>query len=323
MLEVKDLTVSFQTRRGVIKAVDRLSFSLGVGKTLGVVGESGSGKSVTSLAILGLLAKNAEITSGEVFFFEEDLMHTTDRRRQEIRGGKIAMIFQDPMTSLNPCYTIGYQIEEALRLHERLSSGERQSRTEELLTKVGIPDARLRMKSFPHQLSGGMSQRAMIAMAIACGPKLLIADEPTTALDVTIQAQILSLLRELKNEREMSMILITHDIGVVAENADQIIVMYAGQAVEMGDREKIIEDPQHPYTQALLESLPGKANAFREPLPSLPGMVPDLAKRPSGCQFHPRCKFTFEKCRAEEPPDFFVNGTRVKCWKKSPIRETI
>jgi dipeptide transport system ATP-binding protein len=330
ILDVQSLQVSFATRRekklnfrsGVglgagasasansdrIKVIENLSFSIAAGKTLGIVGESGSGKSVASLALMGLLPDNARVDSGVAQFAGRNLLTASESEMQEIRGGEIAMIFQDPMSSLNPSLTIGYQIKEVLRFHGGRLQAETlhyaksfDERAAELLEKVGITEAKARLGLYPYQLSGGMLQRVMIAMAIASSPTLLIADEPTTALDVTIQAQILGLLKELQREQGMALILITHDIGVIAQMADEILVMYAGQAMEFGSKSEVIHRPKHPYTKALLAALPEAQTQFRARLTALPGLVPDLALRPSGCQLHPRCPFVIEKCRVTLP----------------------
>lgn len=321
LLDVRDLSVEFQTRRGVITAVDCVSFSVEAGRTLGIVGESGSGKSVTSLALMRLLSNTARISSGSVRLADRDLLGLSEREMQKARGRDIAMIFQDPMTSLNPSYTVGFQIEEALQLHAEGDDARdpraRRRKAVELLEQVGIPDPELRLQNFPHQMSGGMSQRVMIAMAIACSPRLLIADEPTTALDVTIQAQILRLLRDLQKQRKMGLILITHDIGVVANMADDIMVMYAGQAVEAGPAREVIERPRHPYTAGLLASLPAAHGLaeFRTRLPTIAGLVPDLLRRPKGCQLNPRCAYANDRCRSELPGDTKDSaGRMVKCF---------
>ncbi len=320
LLDVRDLSVQFQTRRGAVTAIDSLSFRIEAGKTLGIVGESGSGKSVTSLAVMRLLAEAARISSGQVLFEGRDLLRLSEKKMQETRGRDIAMIFQDPMTSLNPSYAIGFQIEEALRIHGDAGGtegkGGRRAKAIDLMRQVGIPDPEMRLKSFPHQLSGGMSQRVMIAMAIACSPRLLIADEPTTALDVTIQAQILQLLRDLQKSRGMALMLITHDIGVVASMADEIMVMYAGQAVERGEARDVIERPRHPYTAGLLASLPAAhgPRGFRARLPTIRGLVPDLSRRPPGCQMSPRCDFAADACRSSSPPETTEGGRMVRCF---------
>ncbi len=313
MLTVENLSVSFETRRGRMSVVEDLSFTLERGRTLGIVGESGSGKSVTSLAIMGLLPPNARVTSGHVWLDGQDLLCASESELQRIRGESLAMIFQDPMTSLNPSFTVGFQLEEAMTAHG--VKDDLRARAVELLKWVGIPDPEIRLSSYPHQLSGGMAQRVMIAMAIACSPDFLIADEPTTALDVTIQAQILALLKKIQKERGMGLILITHDIGVVAQMADEILVMYAGHALEKGPKDEVIYRPRHPYTRALLASLPGRQEnaAFRSRLPTIAGVVPDLLKRPTGCQLHPRCEFADEECRTKPPEKQKVGEVDVKC----------
>jgi dipeptide transport system ATP-binding protein len=319
LLSVENLRVSFETRRGLVNVIEDLSFSLQPGRTLGIVGESGSGKSVTSLAVMGLLPPTSRIGSGSVRFDGKDLLKISENERQKLRGSRMAMIFQDPMTSLNPSFTVGFQINEALRTHG--IKGDLTERTIELLKQVGIPDPASRLDSFPHQLSGGMSQRVMIAMAIACEPELLIADEPTTALDVTIQAQILDLLRTIQKERGMGLILITHDIGVVAQMADDILVMYAGHLMEAGPKDEVIRRPKHPYTQALLESLPGSHGLaeFRSRLPTIAGLVPDLLARPPGCQLSPRCPYMISKCQEAVPEARLVEGSRVRCLRAEEI----
>ena len=323
LLEVDNLTVSFKTARGTIRAADGVSFYLHKGKVLGIVGESGSGKSVTSLALMGLLPDTATIETGRVTFDGQDLIQMSGQmsksefksKKRRIRGGDIAMIFQDPMSALNPCYTVEFQLREAIRDVDQMSHDQRRVRCLELLDQVGIPDPTARLSSYPHQLSGGMSQRVMIAMAIASRPKLLIADEPTTALDVTIQAQILALLKDLQKQIQMSMILITHDISVVATQADHILVMYAGQVVEAAETDELIYNPTHPYTEGLLKSMPGTNTEaqFRSILPSIGGVVPDLTARPEGCQFHPRCSRVEENCRKVLPPLIERKNRRVKC----------
>ena len=319
MLKVENLSISFETRRGLVRVIEDLSFTVDAGRTLGIVGESGSGKSVTSLAIMGLLPPTARVTSGRILLDGQDLLKTREAEMQNLRGKRIAMIFQDPMTSLNPSFTVGYQLEEAMRVHG--VEGDLRAHAIEALRQVGIPDPALRLGSYPHQLSGGMSQRVMIAMAIACSPELLIADEPTTALDVTIQAQILALLKKIQAERKMGLILITHDIGVVAQMADDILVMYAGHAMEMGPKRDVIQKPRHPYTQALLASLPAShgLTEFRSRLPTIAGLVPDLLKRPSGCQLHPRCGYVAEDCRAQTPSPRRSGAQQVKCHR--PLHE--
>jgi dipeptide transport system ATP-binding protein len=315
LLTVQNLNVAFDTRRGRVRVIEDLSFSLEPGKTLGIVGESGSGKSVTSLAVMGLLPPNGLVESGTITYAGRDLLGLSEGEMQKLRGSRIAMIFQDPMSSLNPSFTVGYQLEEALRTHG--VAGNLNQQAIELMNQVGIPDPALRLKSFPHQLSGGMSQRVMIAMAIACSPDILIADEPTTALDVTIQAQILALLKQIQTERKMGLILITHDIGVVAQMADEILVLYAGHSMEAGPKEQVIRRPRHPYTEALLASLPSShgLREFRSRLPTIAGLVPDLLHRPQGCQLNPRCPYVEEACKKAVPPMLVVGETRVKCIK--------
>ncbi|MEK7355006.1 MAG: ABC transporter ATP-binding protein [Bdellovibrionota bacterium] len=313
LLSVEALSVSFETRRGAVHVIQDMSFELKRGRTLGIVGESGSGKSVSSLAVMGLLPPTAKIGTGRGMFDGRDILKLSEGEMQSLRGGRLAMIFQDPMTSLNPSFTVGFQIEESLRTHG--VKGDLHAKSIELMAQVGIPDPALRLESYPHQLSGGMSQRVMIAMAIACSPDLLIADEPTTALDVTIQAQILALLKKIQADRGMGLILITHDIGVVAQMADDIVVMYAGHVMESGPKDDVIHRPKHPYTQALLQSLPGShvLAEFRSRLPTIPGLVPDLFARPSGCQLNPRCPYVIEKCKAAVPPLRQVGPNTVRC----------
>jgi peptide/nickel transport system ATP-binding protein len=300
LLEVTDLKTHFQTDDGLVKAVDGVSFSVDKGQTLGIVGESGSGKSVTCLTIMGLNAKKNTITSGEALFNGEDLLTASPRRLREIRGDDIAMIFQDPMTSLNPVHSVGTQLIEAVQLHRDVSKKVARARALELLKAVGIPRAERRIYDYPHQFSGGMRQRAMIAMALANNPDILIADEPTTALDVTIQAQIIELIDKLKDEFNSAVILITHDLGVVAEIANEIIVMYAGRVVERAPTRQLFYDPQHPYTWGLLGSIPRLDRPKLERLHSIKGMPPSLINTPEGCKFRPRCPHAFDKC-TEEP----------------------
>ncbi len=312
LLTVENLSVSFGDEKAPFKAVDRVSYTVNEGEVLGIVGESGSGKSVSSLAIMGLIGFPGRVTAEKLHFNQNDLLALKPREKQEIIGADIAMIFQDAMTSLNPSYTVGYQIMEALKVHQGGSKAARRERAIELLSLVGIPDPKSRLEVYPHQLSGGMSQRVMIAMAIACNPKLLIADEPTTALDVTIQAQIIDLLLELQRKENMALILITHDLALVAESAHRIIVMYAGQVVEEGRAEEIFKSPLHPYTQALLKALPEFAEG-KSRLQSLPGVVPGKYDRPQGCLLNPRCPYATEKCRSIEPALVQINGRQVKC----------
>ena len=312
LLTVENLSVSFGDEKAPFKAVDRISYTVNEGEVLGIVGESGSGKSVSSLAIMGLIDFPGRVTAEKLYFNQNDLLALKPKEKQKIVGADIAMIFQDAMTSLNPSYTVGYQIMEALKVHQGGSKSARRERAIELLSLVGIPDPKSRLEIYPHQLSGGMSQRVMIAMAIACNPKLLIADEPTTALDVTIQAQIIDLLLELQRKENMALILITHDLALVAESAHRIIVMYAGQVVEEGRAEEIFKSPLHPYTQALLKALPEFAEG-KSRLQSLLGVVPGKYDRPQGCLLNPRCPYATEKCRSVEPALVQINSRQVKC----------
>ena len=295
LLEIKNLTVEFETTSGLFRAVDGVSLTCDQGEILAVVGESGSGKSVSMLAVMGLLPWTARITADVMSFDGKDLRTMSAQDRRKIIGKDMAMIFQEPMNSLNPSFTVGFQIEEALKAHLDLSKAERRKRAIELLDKVGIPAPEERLSNFPHQMSGGMSQRVMIAMALACNPKLLIADEPTTALDVTIQAQILDLLVRLQKENGMALVLITHDMGVVAETAERVQVQYAGQKVEEQPVRELFRDPHHPYTAALLAALPERAVAGQK-LPSIAGVVPGQHDRPTGCLFAPRCAFVQPDC---------------------------
>jgi oligopeptide/dipeptide ABC transporter ATP-binding protein len=300
LLEVRDLVVEFDTPRGVVRAVDGVSLSVARGATLGLVGESGSGKSVTSLAITRLLDENARVARGEIWFEGRNLLELSERELRSIRGARIAMIFQEPSTSLNPVFTVGFQIAEAIRLHRGLGRRQAWSEAIEALRMVDIPDAERRVRAYPHELSGGMKQRVMIAIALSCRPALLIADEPTTALDVTIQAQVLTLLRELKDRLGMSLILITHDLGVVANEVDEVAILYAGRVVERAPARELFRDPAHPYTVALLASLPYLRRRV-ERLAAIPGVVPDLSRLPSGCRFRDRCPFVAERCATDDP----------------------
>lgn len=312
LLELENLSVHFGDEKQPFKAVDRISYQVDKGQVIGIVGESGSGKSVSSLAMMGLIDYPGRVSADKMLFDSIDLQSLSDKQKNKIVGADIAMIFQDAMTSLNPAYTVGFQIMEALKTHQGGTKAERKARTLELLTQVGIPDPESRLKVYPHQLSGGMSQRVMIAMAIACRPKLLIADEPTTALDVTIQAQIIELLLELQKSQNMALILITHDLALVAEAAEKIIVMYAGQVVEIAAASDLFVKPKHPYTESLLKALP-EFSQNRSRLESLPGVVPGKYDRPSGCLLNPRCPYAKEKCKAEEPNLVNVEGHMVKC----------
>lgn len=312
LLDVNELSVHFGEKEAPFRAVDRISYSVNQGEVVGIVGESGSGKSVSSLAIMGLIDFPGRVTASSLSFNNIDLQKISEKERRQIVGAEVAMIFQDPMTSLNPCYTVGFQIMEALKVHQGGNRSTRCQRAIDLLTLVGIPDPGSRLDVYPHQLSGGMSQRVMIAMAIACRPKLLIADEPTTALDVTIQAQIIELLLELQQKENMALVLITHDLALVAEAAHKIIVMYAGQVVEAGTAQEIFRTPRHPYTQALLRALPEFA-ADKARLASLPGVVPGKYDRPNGCLLNPRCPYANDLCRQVEPELKDINGRRAKC----------
>jgi dipeptide transport system ATP-binding protein len=296
----------------VMRAVDSVSLRLEEGEVLGIVGESGSGKSVTMLALMGLVAYPGEIRADRLAFAGKDLLTLSSGDRRRLTGKDLAMIFQEPTTSLNPCFTIGFQLQETLRLHEGLDRASRRRRAIELLEQVGIPAPESRLRAFPHQLSGGMNQRVMIAMAIACNPRLLIADEPTTALDVTIQAQILDLLLALQRERGMALILITHNMGVVAETAQRVSVMYAGQVVEERATAELFAAPQHPYTAALLAALPERSSGESR-LATIPGMVPGLHDRPTGCLFNPRCVYANARCRVAEPTLRPWQGGKVRC----------
>ncbi|MDU1875201.1 dipeptide ABC transporter ATP-binding protein [Citrobacter sp.] len=313
LLNVDKLSVHFGDVGSEFRAVDRISYSVNQGEVVGIVGESGSGKSVSSLAIMGLIDYPGRVMAENLEFNGRDLKRISEKERRQLVGAEVAMIFQDPMTSLNPCYTVGYQIMEAIKVHQGGNKKTRVQRAIDLLTLVGIPDPASRLDVYPHQLSGGMSQRVMIAMAIACRPKLLIADEPTTALDVTIQAQIIELLLELQQKENMALVLITHDLALVAEAAHKIIVMYAGQVVETGAAQDIFRAPRHPYTQALLRALPEFAQD-KARLASLPGVVPGKYDRPNGCLLNPRCPYATEKCRAEEPElNLLEGGRQSKC----------
>ncbi len=301
LLEVQDLHTYFRTDDGIVKAVDGVNFTVEKGKTLGIVGESGSGKSVTCLTIMGLNPKRSAITSGQALFKGDDLLKMSQRRLRDIRGNDMAMIFQDPMTSLNPVHTVGRQLVEAILLHRDVTKKAARSRALELLKAVGIPRAERRIDDYPHQFSGGMRQRVMIAMALVNDPDLLIADEPTTALDVTTQAQILQLMKRLQQEFGSAIIMITHDLGVVAETADDVVVMYAAEVVEKAPVEEIFNRPRMPYTWGLLGSLP-RLDADVERLVQIPGQPPSLLTPPAGCRFHPRCPYVMNICRTEDPP---------------------
>ena len=312
----------FATRRGTVHAVNGISFDIAPGETLGIVGESGCGKSVTSLAILGLLARNGRVENGRAIFDGRDLIRQSDRTLRRIRGREIAMIFQDPMTSLNPVLTIGRQIREALETHFDMDRKQAEATATEALDRVGIPSAKARIRDYPHQFSGGMRQRAMIAMALVCKPKLLIADEPTTALDVTIQAQILDLLRELVAEENAALILITHDLGVVAGMCERVNVMYAGMFVETGSAEQLFASPRHPYTLGLLQSVPRLDAGRRTKLHPIEGAPPNMLHLPSACPFQPRCRFEVDQSRRDVPQLVEVEpGHQVACFNPVPVDE--
>ncbi|MBN9453775.1 MAG: ABC transporter ATP-binding protein [Bosea sp.] len=312
LLEIENLSVEFPTSQGTLRAVDRIDLTLDEGEVLGVVGESGSGKSVTMLALMGLVGYPGRVRADKLRFDGRDLLTMSARERRQLTGKDVAMIFQEPSTSLNPCFTIGFQLAETLRKHERMDGKAAKRRSIELLEQVGIPAPESRLKAFPHQMSGGMNQRVMIAMAIACNPRLLIADEPTTALDVTIQAQILDLLMSLQRERNMALVLITHNMGVVAETAQRIMVMYAGQIMEERKVDALFSNPQHPYSAALLAALPERSEHATR-LATIPGMVPGLNDRPKGCLFSPRCAYATEHSRNIQPELRNWADGRVRC----------
>ncbi len=316
LLEVNDLKVRFATEDGTVRAVDGLSLELERGKVLGIVGESGSGKSVTAMTLMGLTRGVNARFEGEVLYKGTDLLNVSDRDMQDFRGNELGMIFQDPMTSLNPVYRIGEQIVEAIQSHEDVDKRTARARTVELLRQVGIPNPETRVDSFPHEFSGGMRQRAMIAMALSCNPSILIADEPTTALDVTIQAQIVELINRLKDDFDSAVIFITHDLGVIADIADEIIVMYAGRVVERGSKRDVFYDPQMPYTWGLLGSIPRLDRPRPERLHTIEGMPPSLINPPEGCKFLPRCPHAFEKCKQEPGLENRVGtpGHFDRCW---------
>ena len=312
LLEIENLCVEFPSKNSIMHAVDGVSLSLQAGDVLGIVGESGSGKSVTMMALMGLVSYPGRVTADKLRFDGHDLLSLTSSERSKLTGKDVAMIFQDPTTSLNPCFTVGFQLAETLKLHLGLDRRSAQRRSIELLEQVGIPAPESRLKDFPHQMSGGMNQRVMIAMAIACNPKLLIADEPTTALDVTIQAQILDLLQGLQKERGMALVLITHNMGVVSEMAQRVAVMYAGQIMEQRSAEDLFSRPQHPYTQALMAALPERSDGLTR-LATIPGMVPGMYDRPHGCLFAPRCAYAQDACRAQRPPLQSRQQGQVRC----------
>jgi len=302
LLEVKSLRTSFFTEAGEVRAVDGVSFSVAPGKLMGLVGESGSGKTASVLSIMRLLPESARIVGGEVIFEDRDLLKLSEPEMRHIRGARIAMIFQEPMTSLNPVFTIGSQIGEAVRLHQHTNRAETRNRTIEALRMVGIADPERRINDYPHQLSGGMRQRVMIAMALSCNPRLLIADEPTTALDVTIQAQILDLIRELQGRLGLAVILVTHDLGIVSEYADDVTILYAARVMEQAPSAELFQNPLNPYTRGLLESIPGIDGGGQRRLQAIPGSIPSSLNPPAGCRFHPRCPRVIPQCSAAEPP---------------------
>jgi oligopeptide transport system ATP-binding protein len=319
LLDVKDLKTSFFTHVGEVKAVGGVTFHLDKGEALGIVGESGSGKSITMMSVMGLLADNGRVINGEILFEGKDLSKLGEKDMQKIRGNDIGMIFQDPMTSLNPVLTVGEQLTEGLIKHKKMTKQQAFDRAVQMLTIVGIPSPKDRMKQYPHEFSGGMRQRVMIAMALACEPKLLIADEPTTALDVTIQAQILELMKDLKEKINTSIILITHDLGVVADVCNRINVMYGGVLAETGTTRDIFYNPKHPYTWGLLKSIPNPKSLEKERLLPIEGTPPDLLKPPVGCPFAPRCDYAMRVCMTERPPMFEVGeGHKAACWLNHP-----
>ncbi|WP_041082553.1 ABC transporter ATP-binding protein [Thermotoga profunda] len=322
ILEIEDLSVKFFTSDGIVNAVDHVTFSIEKEEVLGLVGESGCGKSVTSLAIMRLLPiPPAKITSGKIIFNGENLLEKSESEMRQIRGNVVSMIFQEPMTSLNPVITIGKQIAEAIVVHQNISREEAKKRAIEMLKVVGIPNPEKRYDDYPHQMSGGMRQRVMIAMALSCNPKLLIADEPTTALDVTVQAQILDLMTQLKEKFGMSLLLITHDLGVIAEMCDRVLVMYAGQIVEEASCMDLFDNPLHPYTVGLLKSIP-RLEPGKQPLHTIEGNVPNAIELPSGCRFHPRCSEAIEICTQKTPALITINSNRkVRCFLRGSTLE--
>ena len=314
LLSVKNLSTEFPVKKGIVKAVEDVSFDVDAGEILAIVGESGSGKSVTSLSVMGLLAEPGHVAGGSMEFEGKDLVHLSEREYRALRGNDMAMIFQEPMTSLNPVYRIGNQIVEAIRTHEKVGKKEARERAIDLLRKVGIPSPEKRIDDYPHQMSGGMRQRVMIAMALSCNPKLLIADEPTTALDVTIQAQILDLLRRLRDDTGMAVLLITHDLGVVSETADRVVVMYCGQVVEEAEVRTLFDHPMHPYTLGLLKSIPRLEDDDSKRLYMIKGMVPNPLEMPPGCHFSDRCDSCMDICREKIPNLVDIDGHKVRCF---------
>ena len=323
LLQVKDLRTYFHTEDGIVKAVDGVTFDVYSGETLGIVGESGCGKSVTSLSVMRLLDEKGEIAGGEIIFEGKNVMAIPESQMMKIRGNDMAMIFQEPMTALNPVFTIGFQIMEAILLHQDVNKEQARKMAIDMLRKVGIPEPEKRVDEYPHELSGGMRQRAMIAMALSCNPKLLFADEPTTALDVTIQAQILELMKSLQEQYGMALVMITHDLGVIAEMAQRVVVMYAGKVVEYAEVHTLFKKPRHPYTWGLMNAIP-KLDEDREVLYNIPGVVPDPLDFPDGCRFNTRCPLATDKCRKEEPPLVEVDENHTSaCWYVDKLVEMI
>lgn len=314
LLQVKDLRTYFHTEDGIVKAVDGVTFDVYSGETLGIVGESGCGKSVTSLSVMRLLDEKGEIAGGKIIFEGRDVMAIPESQMMKIRGNDMAMIFQEPMTALNPVFTVGFQIMEAILLHQDVNKEQARTMAIDMLRKVGIPEPEKRVDEYPHELSGGMRQRAMIAMALSCNPKLLFADEPTTALDVTIQAQIVELVKKLRETLGMAIIWITHDLGVIAGLAHRVMVMYAGYIVERAPVEDLYANPLHPYTRGLMGSLPRVDVQSDADLVNIEGMPPDLLQKPVGCPFAPRCRWAFERCLSENPTLANIDGHEVACW---------
>jgi peptide/nickel transport system ATP-binding protein len=323
LLQVKDLRTYFHTEDGIVKAGDGVTFDVYAGETLGIVGESGCGKSVTSLSVMRLLDEKGEIAGGEIIFEGKNVMAIPESQMMKIRGNDMAMIFQEPMTALNPVFTIGFQIMEAILLHQDVNKEQARKMAIDMLRKVGIPEPEKRVDEYPHELSGGMRQRAMIAMALSCNPKLLFADEPTTALDVTIQAQILELMKSLQEQYGMALVMITHDLGVIAEMAQRVVVMYAGKVVEYAEVHTLFKKPRHPYTWGLMNAIP-KLDEDREVLYNIPGVVPDPLDFPDGCRFNTRCPLATDKCRKEEPPLVEVDENHTSaCWYVDKLVEMI
>lgn len=320
---MKDLRTYFHTEDGIVKAVDGVTFDVYSGETLGIVGESGCGKSVTSLSVMRLLDEKGEIAGGKIIFEGRDVMAIPESQMMKIRGNDMAMIFQEPMTALNPVFTVGFQIMEAILLHQDVNKEQARTMAIDMLRKVGIPEPEKRVDEYPHELSGGMRQRAMIAMALSCNPKLLFADEPTTALDVTIQAQILELMKSLQEQYGMALVMITHDLGVIAEMAQRVVVMYAGKVVEYAEVLTLFKKPRHPYTWGLMNAIP-KLDEDKEVLYNIPGVVPDPLDFPDGCRFNTRCPLATDKCRKEEPPLVEVEENHTSaCWYVDKLVEMI